>query len=269
MKKNFFSFIGIGLITGVAMWGLVQASGVQVNNTPSIVDDGTTITFNSSIATNIPTAADNVTGASVGTTGGQGGDCATCGGETSPGGGASLIGGRGGAGDGSDPGGLGGSVTVRGGPGGTDNGGGGGNGGAANISGGQATGGANNGAVNIGTTFPGVVTIGGTSVSVNAPQGGTDGSISLGPAATAFASTRNFQTITGDGGGNTIATITGAPTGMKTTLLFVDALVTVTDDNTHAADSVDLSAAFTSADDSTLTILYDGTSWYEISRSVN
>lgn len=267
--KNIFRLIGIGLITGALMWGLVQASGVQVNNTPSIVDDGTTISFNVSTTTNIPTAADNVTGATVGMTGGQGGDCATCGGETSPGGGGSLLGGRGGAGDGSDPGGGGGSVTVRGGPGGTDNGGGGGNGGAVTISGGQATGGANNGQVNIATTFPGAVIVGGTSVSINAPQGGTDGSISLGPAATSFAATRNFQTIAGDGGGNTIATITAAPTGMKVTLLFVDALVTVTDDNTHAADSVDLSAAFTSTDDATLSILYDGTSWYETSRSVN
>lgn len=33
--------------------------------------------------------------------------------------------------------------------------------------------------------------------------------------------------------------------------------------------TVDLSAAFTSADDTVLQIIYDGTSWYEVSRSVN
>lgn len=75
--------------------------------------------------------------------------------------------------------------------------------------------------------------------------------------------------ITGDAGANTIATITGGIDGQFLCLLFVDALVTITDDNSHAADSVDLSAAFTSADDTVLLLKYDGTSWYEVSRSVN
>ena len=47
---------------------------------------------------------------------------------------------------------------------------------------------------------------------------------------------------------NTIATITGGVNGQHLTLIFVDGLVTITDDNTHGANSVDLSA-FTSADD--------------------
>jgi len=76
-------------------------------------------------------------------------------------------------------------------------------------------------------------------------------------------------TVTGDAGGNTIATITGGVAGQLVTLIFVDALVTISDDNTHAANSVDLSAAFTSADDTTLQLAFDGTSWYEVSRSVN
>jgi hypothetical protein len=93
--------------------------------------------------------------------------------------------------------------------------------------------------------------------------------LTLGAGATAFAVTSNVMTITGDGGGNTIATITGGLSGQRLTLIFVDALVTITDDNTHAANSVDLSAAFTSADDTVLELVFDGTSWYEVSRSVN
>lgn len=78
-----------------------------------------------------------------------------------------------------------------------------------------------------------------------------------------------FIELTGDVGTNTIATITGAVVGQMLVLQFVDGLITITDDNTHAANSVDLSAAFTSADDTILVLIYDGTSWYETSRSVN
>lgn len=98
---------------------------------------------------------------------------------------------------------------------------------------------------------------------------GNDDALTLGVGVTTFATASNFQTITGDGGANTVATITGGQVGQTLTLLFVDGLVTITDDNTHPYDSVDLSAAFTSADDTTLTLIYNGTSWYETSRSVN
>jgi hypothetical protein len=92
----------------------------------------------------------------------------------------------------------------------------------------------------------------------------------LGIGAVTFGLTTSFHTVTGDGGGNTLATITGATAaGQTITLLFVDTDVTITDDDTHAANSVDLSAAFVSADDTTLQLLYDGTSWYELTRSVN
>ena len=93
--------------------------------------------------------------------------------------------------------------------------------------------------------------------------------LTLGAAATTFAADSNVMEITGDAGSNTIATITGGLAGQLLTLLFVDALVTVTDDNSHAADTVDLSAAFTSADDTVLQLMFSGTSWYEVSRSVN
>jgi len=103
----------------------------------------------------------------------------------------------------------------------------------------------------------------------NVPQGHGNTAVALGAAAVTFSADTNFVTVTGDGGANTIATITSGTVGEKLTLLFVDGLVTVTDDNSHAANSVDLSAAFTSADDTTLELIFDGTSWYEVSRSTN
>jgi hypothetical protein len=107
------------------------------------------------------------------------------------------------------------------------------------------------------------------TLRVNALLGHRASTTSLGVGVTTFAVNANVMTVTGDGGGNTIATITGALPGTMLTLIFVDALVVVTDNNAHAGDSVDLSAAFTSADDTTLQLVYDGTSWYEVSRSVN
>jgi len=93
--------------------------------------------------------------------------------------------------------------------------------------------------------------------------------LTLGVGATTFAVTGEAMVITGDGGANTVATITGGLTGQILILTFVDGFVTVTDDNTHAANTTDLSGAFVSADDTTLMLFFDGTSWYELSRSVN
>lgn len=93
--------------------------------------------------------------------------------------------------------------------------------------------------------------------------------LTLGVAVTTFAADSNVMEITGDAGTNTIATITAGLAGQLLTLIFTDGNVTITDDNTHAANTVDLSAAFTSADDTVLQLVYDGTSWYEVSRSVN
>jgi len=94
-------------------------------------------------------------------------------------------------------------------------------------------------------------------------------SVTLAAAATTIAVTSAFVQVTGDAGANTVATITGGVVGIPYVFLFVDALVTITDTDAHTADTVDLSAAFTSADDTTLTLIYDGTSWYELSRSAN
>ena len=93
--------------------------------------------------------------------------------------------------------------------------------------------------------------------------------ITLGVGVTTFVATSNGMTITGDGGANTIATITGVTNGGFLSLIFVNGLVTITDDNSHADNSIDLNASFTSADDVVLRLEHDGTSWYEVSRSVN
>lgn len=93
--------------------------------------------------------------------------------------------------------------------------------------------------------------------------------LTLGAAATTFVIKSNVMTITGDGGANTIVTITGANSGQYLILIFVDALVTLTDDNGHGANTLDLSAAFTSAADTVLHLIRNGTSWYEVSRSTN
>jgi len=97
----------------------------------------------------------------------------------------------------------------------------------------------------------------------------TKQSTTLGAAATTFAITGEYIELTGDVGTNTIATITGGVTGQLIIIEFVDALVTITNDNTHAANTIDLSAALVGADDTILMLVYNGTSWYEVSRSSN
>ncbi len=67
-----------------------------------------------------------------------------------------------------------------------------------------------------------------------------------------------------------LATITGGVAGQIITLIFDDPVV-VTDADTNTAAAINLvgTGNFTSADDDTLQLVSDGTSWYEISRSVN
>jgi len=98
---------------------------------------------------------------------------------------------------------------------------------------------------------------------------GANAAVTLAAAATVIAVTSKVMTVTGDGGGNTIGTITGGIDGMTLTLIFVDTNVTITDLTTEAADTVNLSAAFTGASGTVLSLVYDGTSWREVSRSVN
>ncbi len=297
MKKNIFTFIGIGLITGALIWGLVQASGVQVNQTPSITDSGpgSTILLTSTIQYGLQTPAAQTAGNQNNLRGQNGGACCEEG-TGMAGGGARVLAGDGGPGDGANPSGLGGQALIQGGDSGSDGGGGRGNGGnvallggasgtsaaqgAVTISGRQLvflTNGANqwqielsgeltpsnDSAEDIGTSAIRPRVIYGDTVSTqNTPT-------TLGVAAATFAQSTGLHTMTGDAGGNTVTTITAGVGGQTLTLLFVDSDITITDDNAHTADTVDLNAAFVSADDTTLQLLHDGTSWYELTRSVN
>lgn len=117
--------------------------------------------------------------------------------------------------------------------------------------------------------YPNYFTAEKACIDLNGTFGSAIGAVTLGVGADTFAAAGNSMVITGDGGTNTVATITGGVTGQRLILLFVDGLVTITDTSAHTANTVDLSAAFTSADDTVLEIFFDGTSWYEVSRSVN
>lgn len=85
---------------------------------------------------------------------------------------------------------------------------------------------------------------------------------------TTFAVASDYMVVTG-GAAVTILTITGGREGQILSLQFVDANVTITDTSTGAADTINLSAAFTSTAEDILQIMYDGISWREVSRSVN
>jgi hypothetical protein len=313
MKNRILILIALVLFVSAGMWSLVYSGGVQINQTPSIVDDGTTISLNKSVegffagANRIRIgsplemvitsgAPATQAGANLDLDAQDGGACCAEGSAVS-GGGVFITGGVGGAGTGAAVSGNGGQANLRGGATGADGGAGQGSGGSITLQGGAGSTSATRGNVSFiagsGISFrindtsswqfnatnnlqpndDSTYDIGTSSLRPRVIYGDAfsaqNTATALGAAATTFAAPTSFNTVTGDGGGNTIATITGAVIGQTLSLLFVDALVTITDDDTHAADSVDLSAAFTSADDTTLTLLYDGTSWYETSRSVN
>ena len=109
----------------------------------------------------------------------------------------------------------------------------------------------------------------GTSLAVSGKLSSTATAVTIAAAATTFAITSNVVTVTGDALANIVATITGGVSGQLLTLIFVDALVTITDDATGTADTVNLSGAFVSTANDTLTLVYNGTSWREVARSLN
>ena len=127
-------------------------------------------------------------------------------------------------------------------------------------------------------TSSGVGTTGNVGIGTATPDNALDvdgfieydnKAVTLGSGVTTFVATSNGMTMTGHGSGNTIATITGVTNGGFLTLIFTNNKITITDDNTHAADSIDLNASFTSVDDVVIRLEHDGTSWYEVSRSTN
>lgn len=99
---------------------------------------------------------------------------------------------------------------------------------------------------------------------------GTGNALTLLLGDVTFAAVGMAMTITGDVA-VVIATITGGTAGQTLLLMFEDANVTITDTPGHAADTIDLLGAvdLVSADDTMLLLAFDGTSWYEICRSVN
>ena len=88
-------------------------------------------------------------------------------------------------------------------------------------------------------------------------------------AATTVAATRNVHVLDCVGA-ETLTTITGGLAGAMLTLIFFDAdACTITDDATCAANSINVSAAYVSTADDTLTLVSNGTCWREVSRAVN
>lgn len=86
--------------------------------------------------------------------------------------------------------------------------------------------------------------------------------------ATSFNVASSYMVMTAQAA-VTIAKIGGGREGMILTLQFTDANITITDDATGAADTVNLSVAFTSSADDTLSLIFSGVSWRETSRAVN
>ncbi len=85
--------------------------------------------------------------------------------------------------------------------------------------------------------------------------------------ATSFNVTSNYMIVSG--AAVTIATILGGYEGQILTLEFIDANITITDTGTGALNTINLSAAFTSSANDTMQLIYNGTSWREVCRSVN
>ncbi len=107
----------------------------------------------------------------------------------------------------------------------------------------------------------------------NGQTGNTLQTPTLGAGVTTLAITKNVVTLTGHVDGNVLATITGGLAGQTITIICTDAKVTITDtDDAGGDNTIDLlgtATNFTSADGTVLVLLFDGTSSYEISRSVN
>jgi hypothetical protein len=109
-----------------------------------------------------------------------------------------------------------------------------------------------------------------SSCTIRAPVSNPAQSTTLGAAATTLAITSDFVILTGDGGGNTLSTITGGVDGQRLTIAFVDGNVDI--NHGTGSNNVALSGAanFTTiAADTVLTLVYDGTHWLEVTRSLN
>jgi hypothetical protein len=91
-------------------------------------------------------------------------------------------------------------------------------------------------------------------------------------AADSFDSENKSLTLLNDSlGPGTLNTINGAEEGQKIVIIFQDT-ITVTDNDSATLNTINLQGSttnFAAGQYDTLQLIYDGTSWYEISRSVN
>lgn len=106
-------------------------------------------------------------------------------------------------------------------------------------------------------------------VTSTAAAGIAKQSTTLAAAAATLAVYSDFVVLTGDGGGNTITTITGGVTGQTLVIQFVDANVDITHGTGGNAIKLAGAANFTTAAaDTMLTLVYTGTRWLETARSI-
>ncbi len=95
----------------------------------------------------------------------------------------------------------------------------------------------------------------------------------LADGATTIAVTSSFIKVTGDVGDNeVINTITGGTEGMRLVILWVDGLWDLDDVDAGTANTCDLVGAntdFVGTSNDTVELIFDGTNWHEVSRSVN
>lgn len=94
----------------------------------------------------------------------------------------------------------------------------------------------------------------------------------LGGSVTSVAVTAPIMGITDDGDGNVLATITGANAGAILRIICVSGAITLTDDDGGTANTPNVAGTATDyvmGPTDTVTLVNDGTSWYEMARSVN
>lgn len=94
-------------------------------------------------------------------------------------------------------------------------------------------------------------------------------SVTMGAGVTNIAISSASMILTGDAGSNNLNTLSGATAGSIIILKFLDALITITDDNSGTINTINMPSNFVSAANSTLMLWSDGTSWQQLSRSFN
>lgn len=85
---------------------------------------------------------------------------------------------------------------------------------------------------------------------------------------TSFDVGSDYMVMTADSTTN-IARIGGGREGQILTLQFGDSDIVLVDNDTADPNAINLSAAFTSSPNDMMQLHYDGTSWREVSRSIN